>query len=80
LDAGADLGDGVHLLVHGHVAEADALERDGGGEPADAGADDGNAEVGQRGLDVVLVDDKVNGGSWPHEERLVRLMDEPWLA
>jgi hypothetical protein len=77
LDAGADLGDGVHLLVHGHVAEADALERDGSCEPADAGANDGNAKVGQRRLNVVLVDDRVSGGILAREERLVRLTDEP---
>jgi hypothetical protein len=77
LDSGADLGDGVHLLVHGHVAEANALERDGSGEPADAGSNDGNAKVGQRRLNVVLVDDRVSGGILAREERLVRLTDEP---
>src|SRR5262249_53445318 len=41
LDAGADAGEGFRLLVHGRV-EAGLAQRRRHGEPADAGADDGD--------------------------------------
>jgi hypothetical protein len=54
LDAGTDLGDGSRLLVHGHIAEANTLERDGCRQPADAGAYNRDAEVRERRLEIVL--------------------------
>ena len=44
LDAGADAREARRLLVDVHVVP-DALEKRGGGEPADAGADDRDVDA-----------------------------------